>query len=280
MARAEWNAPSHCIQHDRLSVLVAGALGESIPPEVAIDGAIEGNPGAWRATVRVALGGGEGRSRVLTSDDDNCHRLDDALGVIAALLVDEVRARAEPAPLVIEPTPPPPPGWMAILRVIALARIDALPGLAGAGGLELEIRSSSGFSIALGLAGWPPVEARRDGLGGRFVAMSATIAGCYAHAIIRELELGGCLEANAMYLRGEGIGLTSPGTSEGVLFDVALSAMGRIQIFDQLWIRVSAGAAFPIIRPRSSFRTAGGEKLVHESSIVVPEASFGLEARF
>jgi hypothetical protein len=77
-----------------------------------------------------------------------------------------------------------------------------------------------------------------------------------------------------------GFGLTSAGASEGALFDVALNAMGRIQIFDQLWIRVSAGAAFPIIRPRSSFRTTDGERLVHESSIVVPEANFGLEARF
>lgn len=279
VGRAEWSAAAGCLDQEGLRVLVESALNEEIPSDVTIDGEIVGRARAWRADLRVSSERGEARSRVLTSEDESCHHFDDAIGVVTALLVDEVRGVQEPASLAVPPRAEGP-SWMAIVRIAGLARIDAMPGLAGALGLEVEVRAPMGLSLMLGLAGWPEVSAITDGVGGRFVAMSASLGGCYASGVVDGLELGGCLAMSGTLLRGDGIGLSIPASSEGFLLDLGLDALIRLRIVDRMWARLALGAAVPLIRPRSMFRTEMGEHVIHEVALVIPEGSLGIEARF
>lgn len=278
VARAEWTVPTDCLAQHELVTAVEAALGESIPVNVRVDGEIRGAPGQWHASLRATHVSGESRARVLTSEDDSCHHLDDALAVVAALLVDEVRGSAEPAALAVPPSESN--SWMAILRLLGWARVDAMPGLSFALGLEAELRATEGFSLLLGLAAWPEVRTARDGVGGRFIAMSGTLGGCYTGGLAEILELGGCATLNATLIRGDGLGLSIPASSEGILLDVALDAVVRLRVVDALWVRLALGAAVPLIRARSIFRTEMGEHVIHEMGIVIPEGSLGIEARF
>lgn len=284
-ARAQFTAPEGCIDEPRLRQGVEAALGTPLD-DVALTGAVSGGPGAWRASIEAGTEGVAPRRREVTSSEPSCAALDDALVVIAALLVDEVRLSrpAPPPPAVIEAPPPAPPplppvpGWTATLRLAALARIDELPGLAGAGALEVEVTPPGFVPIVLAAYFFPPVEAIRDGRGGRFVAGGGALGVCPV-AAVDVLELGGCGALSALYVVGDGLGVEQPGQSAALSLGIEGTLVLRVRLHGALWARLGAGVLVPLSRIRSTLRVAGADVLVHEAAPVVPEGSLGLELR-
>lgn len=283
-ARADWawSAPAECADAATARAAVSDTLGYEIDPALLVQARIEGSAGSWRASIEVR-GAGVVRVRELTTDDATCGALDSAAIVVTALLIDEVRAQ-EPVALAIAPDPIPTtaasePSWVATIRLGALARIDELPGLAGAPTLDVEVLAPGAVPILLSLGFWPPVESLREGRGGRFTGGLATLGVCPA-ARVGWFELGGCGGVSATYLLADGLGVAEAQHTDGLVFSVLGSFFARVQLVGPLWLRASLGVLVPLVRPRATLREDGVEVLVHEVAPVVPEGSLGVELRF
>lgn len=293
LARAEWSwtAAEGCIDMETARDGVRAALGAAPPEHLRIRATIAaGSTSVWRARIEVRDPQGATRSRELTSDDPSCHGLDDAVVVVAALLIDESLVPAAPTALAIEPTRAPPPTpvampsadsvWTGAARISVVGRVDELPGLAGAVILEVEVQPPRGFPLALSVGAWPPVERLDAGRGGRFLGLLASLGACPGVRFDPNVEIGGCGSVSLTYLLAEGIGVTSPRRAEAFSFSLEAAAFSRVRIAGALWARASIGLLVAIVRPRATLRDIGEELLVHEVAPVIPEGSLGLELRF
>jgi hypothetical protein len=280
-AHAEWRAPAECPSEAQVRQSVERTLGAPLPEGLVLAGHLEGQPSAWRVTIRVALGDEE-RTRELRTSDPHCDRLADAIAVVTALLVDELLQSSPPTPLAVAPAPPPARSdWRVHARLAASVRVGELPGVAPGAALELEVGPRAGPVALVSVRGWGPASAiDADGVGGRFVAGSVALGICHGGDLEPWLMLGACGAGALTYLLGEGVGVRQPARAEGAM--VALEAAGflRVRLGDALWARLGLGLAVPVLRPRAVIQDAGTDVVVHEAAPVVPTADLGLELRF
>jgi hypothetical protein len=243
-----------CLPETELMDGVHRTLGEPWPEDVQLHLALEGSPGGWRAQIRVQRDD-HSLERTLTSEASTCRAMDDALIVVTALLVDEVRRSAPPRPLRLpehEPldarpeTPPPqdaatttttprtadarlepasPSIGLSTRPDVALRHGD-LRGPALEVGLATELHVGPWLSVLLGLRFVPTRHATRpDGVGARWLGTSGRIGVCVSSVRRPRLGGGGCALATGTFLSVEGTGLESVARARGAA--VFVGAAGR-----------------------------------------------------
>jgi hypothetical protein len=91
------------------AILHRGAIVSAAEADLSIEGHVEKKaPKGWRADIDVAKSSGEKiGTRELTTDEADCHALDDTVSLAIALMIDP-DALSSPHPPDVEPTPPPP----------------------------------------------------------------------------------------------------------------------------------------------------------------------------
>lgn len=289
-AQWRWTAAEGCLDARSARTAVESALGGPVSDELAVEATVGGVSGAWRAAIEVRGRDGVARSREVTSEDEACQRLDDAVVVVSALLIDEARAASPPTPLAIDrparPSPAPvrarapSPRWMAIVRTSVIARVGELPGLAGGVALDVEVEPPGAVPLVLSVGVSPPVTELRDGRGGRFFGAFAALGTCPGARLGQSVELGGCAAVSATYLAGEGVGVAVPERADALALLLGAEVFARAHLDGALWVRAGVGALVAVVRPRATIRQQSGDALVHEVAAVVPEGSIGLELHF
>ena len=111
--RLEWTAPAECIDGAALAAAVSGQLGRPAfadggDTELVARGRVEkSDSGRHRAEVVLSTRGGERLGvRLLDSDNNDCHSLDEALAVMLAIILNVRRADV---PALAREAPPLPP---------------------------------------------------------------------------------------------------------------------------------------------------------------------------
>lgn len=290
--RASWVAEPDCISGARLVGSVERALGAPIREGITIEGDVGGEPGRWRARVRVR-GGEDVLEREITSEVTECAGLDDAIVVVAAMLVDEAALTVPPSVLVapepnavarVAAAPPAedddPFSLGLSVRLAGALRIDEVAGPSAVTGLEVELQIGSHVAILLGTHFVPPVEAGSpEGVSVRYAGAAARLGGCGGASLLEGLEMGGCGVGSLAYLSAEARGLTTTQVAEGVSLLFSLEAWARARLVGPLWVRLSAGLGVPLIRARTVYFRDGVPTPFHEAAWVVPEFGAGFELR-
>ncbi len=286
-----WMAPHECLDEAGLRAMFEAAVGTSIEssgaPGTLIEVRFEREPGQRSVRVRIE-GPSEARDRVLTIDGDDCHRLDEGLVVIVALLLDEVteeQAARESPPIRLptsenlrENTSNPP--IRGALAGGVLARVDSLPGMAGAAQLVLGLRPIDALVLELSVAGFPGVESiQADGVGARVLAGGVSLGGCGLSRMASFFELGGCISVWATGILATGIGFERRDSSTGGEIAGVLDARIGVQLVGPLWMRGGAGLGVSVVRAQIHFIDGGEVRVIHESAPVYPVMSLAFELR-
>lgn len=202
-------------------------------------------------------------TREVASVEPSCRALDEALLLVLSVIIDPS--------LALEPAPPAPEARPAAARPeAATTGYVAAGGGASAGlvpGLGLGVAASAGVRPW----GGPVFELEAAHWFGRRVehndgaaAVSATHAGLNACALPfarGRWQLGGCAGAQAGVVRvgasgfgGENLAPTRP------LANVAARAEARFAVSGPLFVRLTAGAALPLVRDRYFFDDRTGRE--------------------
>lgn len=235
--------------------------------------------------------------RELHEDAARCRALDDALAVIASLLVDEEEQRAaaarpaEPAPrdpadpeiapaAALVPTEPAspslatrstlvsdlPPRRRLELSAALLAQLGLLPGPGL--GVGLAVRLPFEPHVELGLSYFAPRSASFLGTATPMQAILASASACFSALDGRRVRLSGCggigsgaLVADASEL-GEGVTLHA-------LVEADTTARVELVLARRLWLGLGAGVAVFNPQPIRYRAIAGSAVLLHRVSVVV-----------
>lgn len=298
----EWEAPSPCPDEGAVTAQVSRFLhGSNAPRESVVARVVvsrEGNE--WVATLELTVGED---SEVREVRDPACELVATATAFVIAVAVDpelSLSDAAEPLPeplpeepAPVEPTPPPksePPPPSPPAAGTQEAATQRLRGFARVGAL-LDVGSLAALAVGPGIVGgvqrgrWrvelplTALPARRVQVGSgsvRTMLWVAELRGCGVFGGKR-LETALCcgLEAGRFDARGRGFDDATVARAPWVAPTVVAAPTWWFR--PPVGLRVGAGAAFPLHRPR--FEVAG-IGLAHRASLAAFRATLGLEARF
>jgi hypothetical protein len=229
----------------------------------------------WLAVVEAKKDGETTFRRELAMGGSDCRRLDEAIVLVVALMVDSTQSGG--APLAVPE--PAEPIRVAIGPDVAFA-LGMLPGAAFGFGLSSEVNVAPVWPITLSTHGWPVSRAIENGAGGRLWAWTIGVALCPVAASERAWALFAC------------VGVTGGSIdSTGTQLDVAKSttrayAQGearlgfRFRIAGPLFGATEAGAAVPFARDTYTFTQAdGATDVVFQTAAVIPLLHARLEVR-
>jgi hypothetical protein len=281
-----WSAEPGCIARDEFVRALAAATEAEIAPApvgapATLRIAITRRTDPPRFAAAVELGPpDDARRRELDTAGDDCRRIDDALVVVASvLLLDEAaRARSGTRPTAIHAPPTRTTALSVAMRVLGRARVDVLPGVAGGLGLEAEVGLDA-LSIHLGAWGWLPVEARVLGAGGRFAAFTGELGACLRAGVIPELELGGCASVGIGVVHSSGIGLDASTSTSTLHVELGARAVARVPLAEAVSVWLAAGVAIPLVRPRYFFDDGEASLPVFQAAPIAPDGALGIELR-
>jgi len=264
--RLEWTAPVECIDGAALAAAVSGQLGrpafaDSGDTELVARGRVEkSDSGRHRAEVVLSTRGGERLGvRMLDSDNNDCHSLDEALAVMLAIILNvrraDVPALAREAPPL---PPPPPPRW----RPRAGAGAGVVFGLLPEAGIETAVsaglmrggRLEPGIDLAWDWAGEAPAAE------GRLRVQAASVRLAIAPVVFGRSRGDLRLRLSA---GGGPMWATASGFAE-VFSQTRLVVEGRIglqagvRVAGPVWVQIGAEAGWLPIRPTFAVRNADG----------------------
>jgi hypothetical protein len=294
-----WEGPASCPASDDIDRDVRRFLGGAILPEASppIEARVsvrQSDDGRFDVLM-LTTSGDETRERGLRTE--TCDEARELVAFLLALLIDPRAGQSSPAPAVsppppAKPPPAPPPKrappprapagerdahWVAALS--ASAELGVLPG----GSVGGEARAGfvgAGWSVEGFARAWLPRHAESpdvEGAGGEFTAFEAGLFGCVRGAPWDGPALQGCAGPALVSLRGEGYGVTAPG-SESALFAAAAAEVALlVAISRQLSLRAALGGLVPFRRPSFAIHDVGP---IHRPSAVAARAALGLEVQF
>ncbi len=263
--------------------------------EATLDVAIEPRALGWDIELH-AHGHGRELQRSLVVEDPACAELEAAIGLVGALLLDDLLAvdatirvpARRRAPAAVEPpphadpaaapTPPRPPPWA--LRAAASARMSVgdFPGVAGGVVLESLVSAPRFVSFGVQMIAWP----YRRVAHASFTAVDLAVPVCVDPVRWRAWALSVCGAPRAGVLVATGLDLPDSRAAlrPRVLLDVVLDM--RVRLVAELWLRLHVGAAAVVLRDR--FIIAGTDpssirRVIHRAWPIVPLAGLGLEFR-
>lgn len=289
-AIVRWSAPEGCLDAEELRTRFEAAVGTPLEaagaPGTVIDVRFDRQPS--QVGVRVRIEGPRGvRERALTIEGADCHRLDEGLIVIVALLRDEMAEQLVPESRTIRL--PPAEDTVAsgesrtmrgALALGATARIDSLPGLAGGAYLAFGLRPIDELVLELSVAGFPGVDAiQSDGVGARVHAGAVSLGGCGLAQVASFFELGGCGHLSLTGILAVGVGFEGKESSPGAELAGALELRLGLALAGPVWVRGGVGFGVSLVRAQIHFLEGDAPHVVHESAPLYPIMSLALELR-
>jgi hypothetical protein len=272
--------------------------------EVAIARRGHGRDG-WSARLSVhdAAGGFVG-AREIDRASASCHALDSALVLVAALLVDTLRAQEAQAAAneALRPHPPPAPRDETPIPMdaepaaaLAVSSAPARPvvldnglGATFAGGAMPHpafgvaglTRLSSGRWLAGELAGsWLPHTVLGDRPGGTFDGGWLTLGYCPTLLGAGDLSLTGCARGGVAVTHATGSGVDVSESSTLVYGVLGVAARGRITLVGPLGASLELAGYLPVDRPEFFVRSGTTHRDVYSATSVFGAVSAFLEVR-
>lgn len=298
----DYQADAACPGRDRFLALVDSAID---PPQASPPPATQGL--RMRVEIRAAAGGyrgsmekidrsGPSEPRVVVSP--SCGEVAQALALTAAfsLTADEGQPVSVPPSISVEGgAPPAPPAQPTSDPVAATGAWLAALGASGGSALSMDlltgIEGSGGRTFPVGGNALPlfasvrlrTTYARNDWTGGspvaRFALWTAALEAC---ALPRPfgfgIELGLCASAESGWLRGRGVRIANPRTTDSLWLALGGGPLVRLPLGPR-WNIEARGAALRPLR-RAHFSFASPDAPVADTPAVTWTAALALVARF
>lgn len=253
-------------------VFVAAGRGES-----TLVGRIGAGPmgQGWLAVVEARKDGETTFRRQLAMGGSDCRRLDEAIVLVVALMIDSTQSGGAP----LEVPEPAEPIRVAIGPDVAFA-LGMLPGPAFGFGLSSEVNVSPVWPITLSTHGWPVSRAIENGAGGRLWAWTIGAALCPVAASERTWALFGCVGITGGSIDSTGTQLDVAKSTTRAYVQGELRLGFRFRIAGPLFGATEAGAAVPFARDTYSYTQAeGSTDQVFQTAAVIPLLHARLEVR-
>ncbi len=270
-----------CLDRDSLVAKVEETIGHLVfasgrPSETLIDGSIGRGPrgSGWLAVVEARRAGATAFRRELALDGPDCHRLDEAIVLVVALMVDSAR---QAAPLAIRAAPESQA--VAIGADVAIA-LGMLPGAAVGIGLASDVKIPPLWPIALQTHAWPVSQAIQGGAGGRLGAWTFGAGLCPLTFASRNWGLYACAGATggAIYSNGVDLDVSRSNTRPYLQADVWTGI--RLRIAGPLFAVVELEGAVPFAHDSYSYAQADGTvRDVFKTSPFIPLGHARVEVR-
>ena len=264
----------------------AVASGERRPhatePDVRASGSevLEGSvsplpAGGWIAVVDVRDADAAALRREVTLDAPDCRQLDEAIVLVVALMADAPLPRP---PALVVPTRRASPS-IAIGPDLAFA-VGMLPGVAAGVGFASDVEIPPYWHVSAWAHAWPISEALDGGSGARLAAWTFGAGPCVGTPDRERWSAFGCAGVVAGVVYASGVGLEVPQSRALAYVHGELRIGIRGRLTGPVFLRLEAGAAFPVARATYEFTAADG--LPHDvfrTAAVVPLGRLGIEFR-
>ena len=229
----------------------------------------------WLAVVEARKDGETTFRRELAISGSDCRRLDEAIVLVVALMIDSTQGGG--APLAVPE--PAEPIRVAIGPDVAFA-LGMLPGPAFGFGLSSEVNVAPVWPITLSTHGWPVSRAIQDGSGGRLWAWTIGAALCPVAVSDRAWALFGCVGVTGGSIDSTGTQLDVARSATRAYFQAELRLGFRVRIAGPLFAATEAGAGVPFARDTYTFTQADGTtEPVFQTAAVIPVLHARLELR-
>lgn len=229
----------------------------------------------WLAVVEAKKDGETTFRRELAMGGSDCRRLDEAIVLVVALMIDSTQSGGVPLAV----PEPAEPIRVAIGPDVAFA-VGMLPGAAFGFGLSSEVNVAPVWPITLSTHGWPVSRAIEDGSGGRLWAWTIGAALCPIAASDRAWALFACAGVTGGSIDSTGTQLDVAKSTTRAYVQAEARLGFRFRIAGPLFGATEAGAAVPFARDTYSFtRADGSTDPVFQTAAVIPLLHARLEVR-
>lgn len=293
-----------CIDQATLARTVESTLGRPVfhadaPASASIEGRVEpaASGSGFRAAMTMRSPSGEVLSqRDVSTQATSCDRLDEAVAVVIALMVDGVeetvslRLPPEPSRTPAQAAPPPPapaqtapPEAGSSMNVEPEAGATIAAGLVPHAGLGAYGRLSlpaGPLSFAVGLQGFPATRTVQSGPGASIHAWTFDLDGCYAPVDDVSWRLVGCALLGAGWLAAAPFGTDRTDSVIHPLVFAGASVEGAWRVAGPLWLHLRTALTVPFESPEYFFRATDGSHTVFQPWVVSPSLSAGIGWRF
>lgn len=269
-----------CLDRPALVEKLEGTLGhrafvQSGQAATVIHGTVGPVPGGgWLAVVEARSVGQTTFRRELALSGSDCHRLDEAIVLVVALMVDSTELEA---PLAI-PSPPEGPA-VGIGPDLAVA-FGMLPGVVAGIGLASDVKIPPLWPLALWMHAWPTSRAPRDGSGGKLGAWTAGGGLCPVALARITWALYGCAGVTGGVIYSSGVGLDIPYSTNRGYGQAELRAGLRVRVAGPVFAGLEIGGAVPFARDSYTYVQADGTgRDVFQTAAVIPLGHARVEVR-
>ncbi len=290
-----------------LAAIVERTLGRAVfhgdaPVRATIVGSARPvDSGGYSAHISLlAVDGTKLSERSLATEGD-CRRLDESIAVVVSLMVDSLEEEA--SALVIPTRPPRPPvvlpTLLSTLETVAPAAgapahasaaialgfgsgvsTGLLPAIAPFVAMRAEVEPTAFMPIELTLRVHAPSDARVEGAGGQFYALSGELALCPTAKAGRLVRLGVCLGAGAGAIHGSPLGLLGGHSSDSPIVFALAAPSAAVRVAGPFWLRAEAGLLVLLLRETWGFLDGNGNYVqAYRPGIIAPFASLVAEIR-
>ncbi len=233
-----------------------------------------GPSGGWLAVVEARSAGQTTFRRELALGASDCHRLDEAIVLVVALMVDSTEPEA---PLAI---PPPPEGPAVGIGPDVAVAFGMLPGVVAGIGLASDIKIPPLWPLALWMHAWPTSQALQDGSGGKLGAWTAGGGLCPVALAKSTWSLYGCAGVTGGVIYSSGVGLDVPYSTNRGYAQAELRAGLRLRIAGPVFASLEVGGAVPFARDSYTYVLADGTaRNVFQTAAVIPLGHVRVEVR-
>jgi hypothetical protein len=294
-----WENDPACLGREALSRSIEGALGHTVfhasePPSATVEGKATRVARGYEA--RIVLRTGETISAEKTLfTEGKCDRLDDAVAVVIALMIDALGEPAapalppEPAPLLTIPeTParppaPPAPGEPALRLALGTAvgaSWGLLPATAARASLRGQIDAARLPSLVVGVHGHAPRTVLDAGSGLTLSGWSAEALVCPLSVASERLMAGGCGGLGGGWLSASPISLVAASGRSSRLLHASLGGSLGARLAGPLWLSLGVDLWAPLWRDRFGLRERDGTFVeLHRPWPLIPAVSLAIELR-
>jgi hypothetical protein len=230
----------------------------------------------WLAVVEVRREGETTFRRELALNAADCRRLDEAIVLVVAMLVDSAKSEA---PLSV-PEPPEEVG-VGIGPEVAIA-YGLLPGVATGFGLGADVKVPPLWPIAVWTHGWPMSQAMdpTSSYGGRLWAWTFGAAACPLEVGAAEWGLYGCagLTGGSIEAHGENLDFSKSSTQAFLQAELRLGA--RVRLGGPVFVGLDVGGGIPFTRATYNYTQAdGATRTVFQTAAFIPFSRARVEIR-
>jgi hypothetical protein len=290
-------AATACAGADQLAGAVRGQLRRNrLAPTAGADadavirGRTERRPGGgWRAVIRVTRPGGEllGR-RQLTEPGPDCRRLDRALAVVLAMIVDSALVAPPPQPArdgerprLRDRSAGPAPSWRFAIGIAVQGELGRLPGSPLGGALVGRIEPPAVWPVELSVDGWRRATADAGGGRAELDYRSASAQLCPLSWRPGAVGLEGCAGGQLGLIRARGAGFVDNRDRRELVVDGRADLRFELRPGRRWFARIALSGWLALSRPGFSYRAVDGSTVsLYDPAIVAAGGQIAVGARF